>query len=157
VAPWTIERVVSERDLDAIVELGRSSFVNPWTRDMFTWELQHSDVSYIYVLRTADEVAAFCSCWLVFDELHINNIAVKPEARGHGLGTALLAHVLVEAARVGARRATLEVRPSNEAALKLYEHLGFRVAGTRRAYYRNPIEDALILWREGLSESTTRI
>jgi len=84
----------------------------------------------------------------VFDEIHINNIALRPPYRGQGFGTALMHHVLDEARRLGARRATLEVRAGNTGARRLYERLGFYVAGTRRNYYTNPVEDALILWRD---------
>ena len=80
--------MIPERDLDDIVELERVSFVNPWTREMFRWELENSDVSHIFVLRTGDELVGFCSCWLIFDELHINNVAVKPEWRERGAATA---------------------------------------------------------------------
>ena len=93
-------------------------------------------------------MAGFCACWLVFDEVHINNVAIRPIYRGMGMGTALLRHVLAEGRRLGARRATLEVRASNTGARRLYERLGFYVAGTRRNYYTNPVEDALILWRD---------
>jgi ribosomal-protein-alanine N-acetyltransferase len=149
---WSIEKMVPDRDLDEIVELERESFVNPWTREMFRWELENSDVSHIYVLRIdGNGLAAFCSCWLIFDELHINNVAVRTEWRGRGMATALLEHVFAEAGRLGARRATLEVRRSNATARRLYERLGFTVAGTRKEYYRNPVEDALILWRDDLS------
>jgi ribosomal-protein-alanine N-acetyltransferase len=102
------------------------------------------------VVRTADcPVAGFCAFWLVFDEIHINNVAIRPQFRGRGIGTALMRHVLVEAGRLGARRATLEVRASNVEARRLYERLGFYVAATRRNYYTHPVEDALILWRDG--------
>jgi ribosomal-protein-alanine N-acetyltransferase len=90
----------------------------------------------------------FCAFWLVVDEIHINNVAILPELRGQGIGTALMNRVFAEASRLGARRATLEVRASNEGARRLYERLGFRAAGTRRNYYSNPVEDALILWRD---------
>jgi ribosomal-protein-alanine N-acetyltransferase len=93
-------------------------------------------------------VAGFCAFWLVFDEIHINNVAVRPQFRGRGIGTTLMHHVLAEGRELGARRATLEVRASNEAARRLYERLGFYVAATRRNYYTNPVEDALILWRD---------
>jgi ribosomal-protein-alanine N-acetyltransferase len=143
-----IERVTSEADVDAIVALETASFTNPWSRDSLVWELGHSDVTRVYVLRLdSGEVAAFCACWLVFDELHINTIAVHPDYRERGLGTALLRHVLAEADTAGARRATLEVRASNEPALRLYRALGFEVTATRPDYYTNPVEDALILWR----------
>jgi ribosomal-protein-alanine N-acetyltransferase len=65
-----------------------------------------------------------------------------------GVATALLRRVMEEAARFGIRRTMLEVRRSNTAAQELYERFGFVVAGTRSNYYTNPVEDALVLWRE---------
>jgi ribosomal-protein-alanine N-acetyltransferase len=145
---WSVE-TMTEADLDDVVAIEQASFSSPWSRDMFKWELENVGVSYGYVLRTPDHrVAAFCTVWLVLDEVHINNIAVRPQSRGRGTGQILLEFVLRLAAGLGARRATLEVRRSNAAALKLYERLGFSVAGVRRNYYSNPIEDALILWRD---------
>jgi ribosomal-protein-alanine N-acetyltransferase len=146
---FVIDRLESERDLDGVLEVEAESFTNPWTRDMYAWELQNRSVCHIYLLRLPDvPVAGFCAFWLVFDEIHINNVAVRPMFRGRGLGSALMRHVLAEARRLGARRATLEVRASNTAARRLYERLGFYVAATRRNYYTNPVEDALILWRD---------
>ncbi len=91
---------------------------------------------------------AFCACWVIFDELHINTLAVAPDERRKGLATLLLKHVMAETSKEGARKATLEVRASNEAALVLYDRLGFRIKATRPGYYTNPDEDALILWLE---------
>jgi [ribosomal protein S18]-alanine N-acetyltransferase len=147
---WSVE-TLEEKDLDGVVEIEEASFTNPWTRQMFQWELQNVGVSYAYVLRTpAWPVAAFCTIWVVLDEIHINNIAVRPECRGAGTGRTLLEFVLRLGAGLGARRATLEVRRSNAAALKLYERLGFRLAGVRNNYYANPVEDALILWKDDI-------
>lgn len=141
-------------DLEAVLEVDQASFVNPWTREMFLRELQNPHVSFIFVLRTAPEsVVGYCSSWLVFDEWHINNVAIRPEWRRQGGGRALLRHVLEEASKLGARRATLEVRRSNAAARRLYEGLGFEVTGVRSGYYTHPDEDALILWRESLHAS----
>ena len=86
----------------------------------------------------------------MLDELHINNLAVMPEYRRAGAAAALLARVLEDGAKMGARRATLEVRHSNEPAQRLYERFNFTIAGVRRGYYTNPVEDALILWKETL-------
>jgi len=136
-------------DIDAIVALEHDSFTNPWSRDTLVWELTHSDVTRVYLLRDAEDRAiGFCIVWIVFDELHINTLAVSPFFRRRGMATFLLREVMAEAARDGARRATLEVRESNAAALALYAQLGFRVTARRRDYYSNPVEDALILWRE---------
>jgi ribosomal-protein-alanine N-acetyltransferase len=146
-----IERVTDEQDLDAIVALEAESFTNPWSRETLVWELNNSDVTYIYVLRLDDNrIVAFCVCWIVFDELHINTMAVSAGDRRRGLATILLRHVMAEAAAKHAVRATLEVRASNLAARKLYEGLGFRVTATRPRYYTQPEEDALILWRDSL-------
>src|SRR5512133_241986 len=115
----TIERLEPEANLDAIVEIERASFSMPWTADMFRWELRNPDVSTTYVLRTADgTVAAFCCVWIVLDELHINNVAVRPAFRRRGFAAMLLGHVMDEAVGQGVAKATLEVRRSNVAALR---------------------------------------
>jgi len=146
-----IERVTGEDDLDAIIALQAASFTNPWTRDALQWELRNSDVTRVFVARDEDgTVVAFCACWVVFDELHINTLAVAPARRRQGIAAALLRHVMADAAASGATRATLEVRASNTAALGLYEGLGFHVAARRPRYYTNPEEDALILWLDEL-------
>ncbi len=151
-AGWTIERADRARDLAAIVEIEHASFTNPWTREMFEHELEHAEVSHTLVIRTPDgRVAGFCIYWVVFDEIHINNLAIRPECRRAGLGAALLRPSLGEAARCGGRRATLEVRRSNASAIRLYERFGFRPAGIRHAYYSNPVEDALVLELETLT------
>ena len=152
---WIIERTLSSADLDDIVAIEKASFSNPWTREMYVRELQNPDVSFLYVLRAPDAgIVAFCSFWLVLDEVHINNLAVRGDFRGRGVGTALLEHVLQAGANRGAERATLEVRRSNAQARRLYERLGFEVAATRPNYYVSPAEDALILWKGALN--TTR-
>jgi ribosomal-protein-alanine N-acetyltransferase len=150
-ADWIIEPLATESDLDAVLAIEEASFTNPWTREMYLAELENRGVSFCFLARNADrQVVGFCSFWRVVDELHINNLAVLPQHRRGGAATALLQHVFREGARLGAARATLEVRRSNEAARILYERFGFSVAGTRRAYYSKPVEDAIVLWREGL-------
>ena len=143
-----IEQLGGSEDLDAVAALEAASFTNPWTREMLARELSRSSVARVYVLRLpGDRVAAFCACWMVVDELHINTIAVRETRRRQGLGTALMQHVLGTAAKEGVRRATLEVRRSNSPALAFYERLGFTIAAVRARYYTDPEEDALILWR----------
>ena len=144
-----IEPLGGDDDLDGVLHVESESFTNPWTRDMYAWELQNRNVCHIYVARThASRVAGFCAFWLVFDEIHINNVAVLPHYRGRGMGSAILRHALREAERLGAPRAMLEVRASNSGAIRLYERLGFRITGTRPNYYSSPVEDARILWRD---------
>lgn len=146
-----VERLDRARDLDAVMAIEADSFTNPWTREMFTWELEHSDVSRVWVLRLDDgSIIAFCSCWLIFDELHIHTLAVRPEQRRRGYARSLLDFVLRDAIRQGVRSATLEVRESNEPARRLYERAGFVLKGRRPGYYDKPVEDALILSRDAL-------
>jgi len=143
-----IERASSDEDLDAVAALEAASFINPWTREMLARELSQNELARVYVVRMGEErVVAFCACWIIVDELHINTIAVRDDLRRRGLATALMHHVLGEAELQGASRATLEVRRSNEPAQRLYEALGFQLAGVRPGYYTQPDEDALILWR----------
>ena len=154
---YRFEALNGDADLDGVLEVEGESFTNPWTREMYAWELQNKSVCHIYVVRMDDcRVAGFCAFWLVLDEIHINNVAMRPQFRQQGIGTALLQHVLAQARTLGARRATLEVRASNQGARRLYERLGFYVAGTRRNYYSNPVEDALILWKEDEAGGASR-
>lgn len=138
-------------DLDAIMAIDQQSFTNPWSREMFEWESENSDVARVFVAELADgAVVAYCAAWLIFDELHINTLAVDPAWRRQGLARRLLLTVFALTAQEGARRATLEVRSANAAALALYRGLGFHVSGVRRGYYQAPPDDALILWSETL-------
>lgn len=148
--------VTGDADLDAVAALEAASFANPWTRDMLARELRQSDVARVYVLRRPDaSIAAFCACWIIVDELHINTIAVDPAHRRQGLATRLLHAVLADGAAQGAVHATLEVRRSNDAACRLYQRLGFTIEAVRANYYVRPEEDALILWRRNLVHGTT--
>jgi ribosomal-protein-alanine N-acetyltransferase len=152
-ARWTIEPLTAPDEIDDILAIEEASFTNPWTYEMYAAELENRGVSYCYLARTsAGRAVGFCSFWRVVDELHINNLAVLPQERRAGVATALLGHVFREGVRLGAVRATLEVRRSNDPARLLYERLGFTVAGVRPGYYTKPVEDAIVLWREGLSD-----
>ena len=136
-------------DLDDVLRIEAMTFSRPWTREMYLSELEHREVSRVYLARDAvGEAIGFCSCWQILDEVHINNLAVLPERRRAGVASALLMRVLADGAARGAHRATLEVRRSNHAALALYDRFGFVVTGVRKGYYSNPDEDALVLWRE---------
>jgi ribosomal-protein-alanine N-acetyltransferase len=151
---WLIEPLHSAEEIESVLAIERASFSNPWTREMYLTELGNTGVAYFFLARDeAQEVVGFCSFWRILDELHINNLAVQPERRRQGIASALLTRVLQEGTKLGARRATLEVRQSNERARRLYERFGFAVSGVRRSYYTNPVEDALVLWRDAPLQS----
>jgi [ribosomal protein S18]-alanine N-acetyltransferase len=148
---WTIEVLTDRRDIDAVLAIEQASFTSPWTKEMYLAEFENRGISFFYLAKARNgEIVGFCSFWRVLDELHINNLAVLPQHRRTGVATALLSRVLGDGARLGARRATLEVRHSNTPAQRLYERFAFAVAGVRRGYYTSPVEDALVLWKEGL-------
>jgi len=140
----TMERLThpDNADVRSIATLESNSFSNPWTPEALV-EMIGSDVTRIFVARCGGQIVAFCACWVIAGELHINTLAVDGNRRRRGIATRLLQYVLRETA---VQRATLEVRRSNSAALKLYEGLGFSATAVRRGYYTNPDEDALILW-----------
>jgi ribosomal-protein-alanine N-acetyltransferase len=155
--PWIIELLSSPDDITAVLAVEEASFSNPWSREMYLAELENRGVSFCFLAKDDDGlVVGFCSFWHVLDELHINNLAVLPEFRRAGVAASLLTRVLEEGAALGARRATLEVRRSNDHARLLYESFGFSITGVRRGYYTKPVEDALILWRENLAEPDQR-
>jgi ribosomal-protein-alanine N-acetyltransferase len=145
---WVIEPL-TRADVDDVLALEEAAFTNPWTKAMYLAELENVGVSYCFLARDAGRQAVgFCSFWRVLDELHINNLAVLPELRRKGIGSILLGFVLEKGVELGARRATLEVRRSNQAARMLYERFGFSVSGVRPNYYSKPVEDALVLWSD---------
>ena len=129
-------------DADAIVAIDRACFRDP-TLNVEN-ELRHP-WAYLFLARPADEAApcAFLLAWLVSDELHVLTVATSPDFRRRGLARALIAHTIDFAKARGGTTALLEVRPSNQAALALYESFGFVTARRRPRYYADNQEDAI--------------
>ena len=137
--------------LDEVSAIELESYENPWAKSAFESELGKNPVSWSRVALTTEapaRVAGYCVAWVVFEHLHIQNLAVHPEHRRRGLGRFLVLQALEEGRSRGATSALLEVRRSNAAARDLYRTLGFEETGTRRDYYSRPREDALILRKE---------
>lgn len=146
-----ISRSSAQTDLTEVAALQRRSFTHAWGAEAIQWELENSNVARLYVARTeSGDLVGYCACWIVFDELHINSLAVEESVRRQGIARRLLDQVVRDAVAEGARMATLEVRQSNVPARSLYEGLGFRIEGVRRNYYQDPREDGLILWHRSL-------
>ena len=144
-----IIRALRPRDLPAIEEIERASYATPWSRTMFAGELSKAAS---VCLGAFDEESRDLVGYLVVsryvDAWHVMNIAVRPELRRGGIATALLEQLFELTSGDGRRGYTLEVRVSNEPAIKLYERLGFQARGIRRGYYTDNREDALIMWRD---------
>lgn len=137
--------------LDEVSAIELESYENPWARSAFESELGSNPVSFSRVALTTEttsRVAGYCVVWIVFEHVHIQNLAVHPEHRRRGLGRFLVLQALEEGRSRGATSALLEVRGSNAAARSLYRTLGFEEMGTRPDYYSLPREDALTLRKE---------
>jgi ribosomal-protein-alanine N-acetyltransferase len=140
-------RRMREEDLPAVRAIEGLSFSNPWSDNTFRGEIQNTPVSspLVVVRRPGDEVVGYIIYWQIRDDVQVNNIAVHPECRGLGLAEAMMRYAVARVRAAGAEFMTLEVRPSNVAAVSLYKKLGFEVLGTRKNYYTKPDEDALVL------------
>lgn len=130
-------------DFLTLYEIERASHPRPWSERMFREELEHP-LGLALVARDGETVVGFFFSRLIFEDLHITNIAVLPARRGEGVGRSLLEAGLAAARARGAVRALLEVRPSNEPALALYRAAGFREVGRRKGYYEDTGEDAVL-------------
>lgn len=135
------------KDLRSILEIEELSFPHPWHETTFRGEMQHRPISFplVIVHSTLNRVIGYVIFWVIGEDVQINNIAVHPDFRGMGIGEHVLRHVIDQVKFRGARLITLEVRPSNTAALGLYRKLGMRLLGIRKGYYTLPPEDALVL------------
>ena len=135
-------------DLDAIERIERASYRTPWSRSMFASELaKPSSLSFGAVDETGTLVGYLVLSRYV-DAWHVMNVAVEPERRRQGIASALLHRLLDLTKDDSLRGYTLEVRVSNERAIRLYERLGFVSKGVRRAYYTDNREDAYVMWRD---------
>jgi [ribosomal protein S18]-alanine N-acetyltransferase len=140
-------RALTLSNLNAIEEIERSSYPTPWSRSMFAGELA-KPASLCLGAFEGEQLAGYLIISRYVDAWHVMNIAVAPQFRRRGIATALLER-LFELTEDGSRRGyTLEVRVSNDGAIKLYERLGFTGRGIRRGYYTDNREDALIMWRD---------
>jgi ribosomal-protein-alanine N-acetyltransferase len=132
-------------DVRAVHEIERLSFAVPWPAHAFEQELRGNRLAHYLVARAGDRVVGFAGTWLMVDDSHITTFGVHPDWRRQGIGRQLLLHVAELSVAIGARRMTLEVRETNEAAQALYRSFGFEVVGRRPRYYTDDSEDALVM------------
>jgi ribosomal-protein-alanine N-acetyltransferase len=142
-------------DVAALCAFEAVSNPHPWSEAQLHGEVLRPPPDSVLLLEgragggePGARVLAYCALRIVLDELHVLNLAVLPQLRRRGLGRFLLQFALGRAGRAGARQAWLEARSGNAPALALYEALGFERRGLRRDYYREPVEDAVLLSRE---------
>lgn len=142
-------RPMLESDVPGVLAIEQASFPDPWTEGLFRDELGREDRIWKVALEDG-RLAGYGGVMIVDAEAHLMDVAVAPEARGRGIGRALLWELAADAVAAGALRMTLEVASSNETALRFYRSAGFDVAGRRPAYYPSG-DDALLLWSRPLA------
>ena len=144
-------RRLEPRDLDAVEEIERASYPTPWSRSMFVAELRKPSSLALGAYSDEGDLVGYAFVSRYVDAWHVMNVAVSVEFRRRGIATTLLERLFEVTATDSRRGYTLEVRVSNLHAIRLYEQLGFEARGTRRGYYTDNREDALIMWREPAS------
>ena len=138
-------RAMTSDDAEAIAALEAKCFAMPWSREDFWREMRNELAEYVVGVLDG-KVIAYAGAWVSFDQAEVMHVAVDSKFRGQGVGTMLFG-ALIEAVKIrGATSITLEVRPSNTAAIKLYESFGLKSVGRRKGYYLDNGEDALIMW-----------
>jgi ribosomal-protein-alanine N-acetyltransferase len=146
-ATSTLEiRPLTYADLPQVIAIERRAFPTPWSLAMFVLELSKQSGICLAALRDG-ELAGYLICSRYDTVWHVMNVAVDPAWRRQGIASALLKTLLRRVDGGKGAELTLEVRPTNDAAIALYERFGFRSAGLRPRYYQDNGEDALIMWR----------
>lgn len=142
---------MTQADIDDIIRIEAASYGDHhWSRESFFNELSNELARYYCAFDENDTLIGYAGTWQILEEAHLTNIAVSPDFRRKKVGESLLATVIHDSRKNGVKYITLEVRVSNSPAISLYEKYGFKSLGTRKAYYQNNNEDALIMWTENM-------
>jgi ribosomal-protein-alanine N-acetyltransferase len=139
----------NESHVDGVVTVSMLSFPVSWSKSSMEDEVNNKFARYIVAICN-DTIVGFAGTWIILDEAHITNIAVHPEYRGCSIGSRLMEALLAVAKLEGATSSTLEVRASNMVAQNLYKKYGFVTEGSRKHYYEDNKEDAIIMWKRDL-------
>jgi ribosomal-protein-alanine N-acetyltransferase len=138
-------RQLAYADLPQVIAIERRAFPTPWSLAMFVLELSKPSGICLAALEDG-AIVGYLVCSRYDTVWHLMNVAVEPSRQRQGIASALLERLFEQGDRPS-EQYTLEVRTSNDGAIRLYERFGFRAAGRRRAYYHDNREDALIMWR----------
>jgi ribosomal-protein-alanine N-acetyltransferase len=148
-APLSIEPM-TDVDVKAVLRIEQQSFSTQWPSNAFYQELHDNKLAHYFVGRIGDRVVAYGGIWVILEDSHITTIAVDPAFRGRKYGEVMLLRLLDEAMARGASWMTLEVRESNTVAQSLYRKYGFTTVSTRKGYYSDNNENALVMWAGNL-------
>ncbi len=136
---------LAEHHIPEVVAIEKVSNGSPWSDRGFRNEIDHSHGLFLVALE-GGEVVGYGGVWLVIDEAHIVNVAVREDRRRQGIARGLVQRLLEASKEAGMKTASLEVRAGNEGAIRLYENLRFVTTNRRKRYYPDNREDALVMW-----------
>jgi [ribosomal protein S18]-alanine N-acetyltransferase len=162
--------LMREADVNTVQEIEREIFATPWPRNAYYRELASRASAHYIVLRQEGDVErpagpppaagrtpdfdptilGYGGMWRMYDEAHVTTIGVRRDLHHRGYGRVLFAGLVEAAYDMGAKWVTLEVRTSNDNAMKMYEAFGFKVIGRRKGYYTDNGEDAIVMWSDSI-------
>jgi len=145
-------RPMGIKDVEAVHHIEMNIFPTPWSLKSYRFEVERNQASLPWVAELEERIIAYIVPWILVDEIHIANLAVHPNFRNKGIASKLLVGALLRARKAGVISSTLEVRSGNDAAQGLYRSLGYEKVGTRKAYYKDNGEDAMIMQLENLED-----
>ncbi len=145
-------REMTPQDAAAVEEVEIKCFSVPWSRESFWREAAESNTLYL-VAEEEGKIVGYIGAWILSGEGQVTNVAVHPSFRRRGIGEKLFAEFIACGIKRGMTAVTLEVRPSNKAAIALYEKFGLKSVGRRKGYYIDNGEDAEIMWNTKITET----
>lgn len=142
---------MTKDDIESVVKIEEEAYgKHHWAKSSFYDEMANNLAKYYTAKTPSGELVGYAGTWHIIDEGHITTIAVKKEFLRNHIGEAIIQRIIDDCYKNGVKYLTLEVRVSNTAAIKLYEKYGFQSLGTRKGYYQDNNEDALIMWTENI-------
>ena len=138
-------------DIEDVIKIEAEAYgEHHWSKSAFYDEMQNNLAKYYVAKTSSGEIVGYAGTWHIIDEGHITTIAVKRSHQRKHIGEAIIIQILEDCYKEGIKYLTLEVRVSNEPAINLYTKYGFNSLGTRKGYYQDNNEDALIMWTENI-------
>ena len=157
--------LMREADVNTVQEIEREIFATPWPRNAYYRELASRASAHYVVLRHEamvempsrfrlpdldPTIVGYGGMWRMYDEAHVTTIGVRRDLQHHGYGRILFAGLVQASYDMGAKWITLEVRTSNDNAMRMYEGFSFKVIGRRKGYYTDNGEDAIVMWSDSI-------